>query len=157
HKEFTGMNGSQAVVRSSRRYSALAAVGALIATLLSILSVAPPARAADNISFRAAAEAALNLQSARVAIPAAVVEGDGLLLFVTTNKADIITATPEGWTLEGTRVSRSDTETTLYSKVATAGDAGRNTVVPFSSRSKSTITVLAYDGTATDPVASFAS
>ena len=62
-----------------------------------------------------------------------------------------------GWTLEGTRLSSTDTETILYSKVAAANDAGTNAAVTFSATTKSTLTLLAYDGTAADPVAAFAS
>ena len=45
----------------------------------------PPA--GDNITFRAAAQAAANQTTARVTIPASVRETDGMLLFVTSNKA----------------------------------------------------------------------
>ena len=77
-----------------------------------------------------------------------------MLLFVTANKAtSTITTPPAGWTLEGTRLSSTDTETYLYSRVAAANDAGRNAAVTFSATTKSTITLLAYDGTAADPVA----
>ncbi len=54
-------------------------------------------------------------------------------------------------------MSSTDTETILYTKVATANDAGTNAAVAFSATTKSTITLLAYDGTAADPVAVVAS
>ena len=144
---------------SGRGGVALAAVGAMVVTLLAMLGLtAPPAAAADVITFRAATQATWNQTTARVTIPAAVREGDGMLLFVTTNKAfDGTTATPAGWTLEGTRLASTDTETTLYSRVAAANDAGRNAAVTFSATTKSTLTLLAYDGTGADPVSAFAS
>jgi large repetitive protein len=57
----------------------------------------------------------------------------------------------------GTQLSSTDTETILYSRVAVANDAGKNAAVAFSATTKSTLTLLAYDGTAADPVAVFAS
>ena len=82
-----------------------------------------------------------------------------MLLFVTSNKAlASVTTPPAGWTLEGTRLSSTDTETILYSKVAAANDAGtQRRPSTFSATTKATLTLLAYDGTAADPVAVFAS
>ncbi|MEQ6902469.1 PKD domain-containing protein [Nocardioides sp. YIM 152588] len=126
------------------------------AALVAVGLAAPPALAADPVAFRAAAEAAANKTSAVVAIPAPVQEGDALLLFVSTNKSAMSPSTPAGWTREGARVN--DTiETTLYSRVATVGDAGATARVTFAARTKSTIQLLAYDGTAADPVATVAS
>jgi PKD repeat protein len=150
---------SQVVVRPARRWSAVAAVGAMVASLLAVLGLtAPPANAADTIAFRASAQASFNQPTARVTIPATVRETDGMLLFVTSNKAlASITTAPAGWTLEGTVLASTDTETTLYSKVAAANDAGTNAAVAFSATTKSSLILLAYDGTAADPVATFAS
>ncbi len=142
-----------------RRWSAIGAVGAMVASLLAVLGLtSAPAFAADTIAFRAGTESAANLSTHRVTIPAAVRETDGMLLFVTKNNAAAtMSSPPAGWTLEGTRRSNTDTETTLYSKVAVANDAGRNAAVTFSATAKATMTLLAYDGTAADPVAAFAS
>jgi PKD repeat protein len=153
------MIGSPVVGRPVRGSVAVAAVAAMVGALLAVLGLTTaPAVAADNIAFRASAEASFNQATARVTIPASVRATDGMLLFVTSNKAlASVTTPPEGWTVEGTRLSSTDTETILYSKVATANDAGRNAAVAFSATTKSTLTLLAYDGTATDPVAAFAS
>ena len=111
----------------------------------------------DDIAFRASTQEAFTQTTARATIPAAVRETDGMLLFVTTNTAGVsITVPPEGWTLEGSRQD-SDTLTTLYSRSAAANDAGRNAAVTFSATTKSTVTLLAYDGTAADPTATVAS
>jgi PKD repeat protein len=153
------MIGSRTGSASGRRGVALASVGAMVVTLFAMLGLtASPAAAADVITFRAATEATWNQTTARVTIPAAVREGDGMLLFVTTNKALSATTTPPaGWTVEGTRLASTDTETTLYSRVAVANDAGRNAALTFSETTKAALTLLAYDGTAADPVATFAS
>lgn len=149
------MTGSRVRV-PARGSAAVASVVAMVATLLALLGVtAPPAAAADVITFRASAQAAWNQTTARVTIPAAVEDTDGMLLFVTTNKDLPPTAVPAGWQLEGTRLSNVDTETTLYSKRADADDAGTNVAVTFSEITKSSLTLLAYDGTAADPVAVF--
>ncbi|WP_457205393.1 PKD domain-containing protein [Nocardioides sp. P5_C9_2] len=126
--------------------------------MLAILGLGTaPASAADTIAFRASAQGAFNQSTARLVIPAAVRETDGMLLFVTTNVANAITVPPAGWTLEGTRTSGTDTQTTLYTKVAAANDAGRNAAVTFSATTKATMNLVAYDGTAADPVAVAAS
>ena len=138
-----------------RRRWARTSVLALVVSALAVVGAAgSPAQAADTIAFRGASEAAWNQVTARATIPAAVRETDGMLLFVTSNKAGVtITSPPAGWTLEGTRLSNTDTRTTLYSRVAAADDAGRNAAVTFSARTKATVTLLAYDGTAGDPTA----
>ncbi|WP_280530158.1 PKD domain-containing protein [Nocardioides dongkuii] len=145
--------------RGLRGGVAAAVVTAVVAALLGVTGyVAPPAHAVDVITFRAAAEAVFNQPTARVTIPASVRAGDGMLLFVTSNKAlASITVDPAGWTREGSRLASTDTETILYSRVATATDAGRNAAVDFSATTKSTITLVAYDGTAADPVSAFSS
>ena len=154
------MMASHKADRSSRRSVAVGAVVAMTAGLLAVLTglTASPAQAAGPIEFRAAAEATANWSTARVTVPASVQESDALLLFVTTNKAlTPVSDPPAGWTREGTELSRSDTETTLYSKVATAGDAGQDVTVAFAATTKSAITLLAYAGTAADPIDAFAS
>ncbi|WP_307853654.1 PKD domain-containing protein [Nocardioides palaemonis] len=127
-----------------------------MAALLGVVAAATPSAAADTITFRAATQAAWNQTTARVTVPTTVQATDGMLLFVTTN-TDVALTTPAGWTLEGTRLSNVDTETTLYSKAAETADIGRNVAVTLSQTAKSSMTLLAYDGTAADPVAAFAS
>ena len=140
------------------RSIAMASVGTLVLAILGVVALAAPSVAADTIAFRASAQATFNQPTARVTIPASVRESDGMLLFVTSNKSlASVTTDPAGWTREGTRLSSTDTETILYSKVAAANDAGKNAAVAFSATTKSTITLLAYDGTAADPTESFVS
>jgi PKD repeat protein len=138
---------------------AVAAVLAMVATLLAMIGLAaPPAAAVDTISFRAGAQATWNQTTARVTIPSNVRETDGMLLFVTTNRNATVTTPPSGWTLVDSRLTGTDMETFLYSRVAVANDAGRNAAVTFSQTGKTTMNLLAYDGTAVDnPIATFAS
>lgn len=143
--------------RARRVFSVTAAASLLGAALATVGVTATPAAAADVITFRDSAQVAVNLSTARVVIPSTVRETDGMLLFVTTNVNNAITTPPAGWTLESTRLASTDTQTTLYSKVAVANDAGRNAAVTFAQATKATLTLLAYDGTAADPVSVAAS
>lgn len=154
------MIGSRRVARSVRSGVAVTGVSAMAAALFAVIGLtATPAVAADNIAFRASSQAAANQVTHRVTVPAAVRETDALLLFVTSNKAlASVAQTPAGWTLVGSRLSSTDTETILYSRVASAGDAGRSQAVDFTATTKASLTLLAYDGTSvTDPIESFAS
>ncbi len=108
---------------------------------------ASPAAAADDISFRASAQSAGNKTTHSVTIPASVRAGDGLLLFVTRNNVAGSVPTLAGWTRVDTRLARTDTQTILYSRVATAADAGKRQAVTFSKAAKATLTLLAYAGT----------
>jgi PKD repeat protein len=138
-------------------------VGLVVASLVGSLGLigltVTPAAAVDTIAFRASAQTAANQQTQRVTIPAAVRDTDSLLLFVTSNKAlASVTATPAGWTRVGSQLSSTDIETILYSKVAVAADAGRSQAIDFTATTKASLTLLAYDGTATtNPIAAFAS
>ncbi len=134
-------------------------IATTVATVALGTAFAPAASAADTITFRASAQSAANQQNQRVTIPAAVRDTDSLLLFVSSNKSlASVTATPAGWTRVGSRLSSTDTETILYSKVAVAADAGRSQAVDFTATTKASLTVLAYDGTATtNPISAFAS
>jgi hypothetical protein len=87
----------------------------ILALGLSVLTVTPAA-AADVISFRASAQSAATQTTHRVTIPTTVRETDGLLLFVTGNRANPVAATPTGWTRVGNQLD-TDMETILYSKV----------------------------------------
>jgi PKD repeat protein len=147
-----------AIGRRTRSTLAALVVLVLSTALLAVGFVTAPASAVDTISFRAAAQATFNQPTARVTIPSSVRAGDGMLLFVTSNKAlASVTTDPAGWTRLGTRLASTDTETILYSRVAAANDAGRNAAVAFSATTKSAISLVAYDGTDSSPGADFAS
>ena len=134
-------------------------VAAVLACIFSlVVAAAPGAQAADTITFRAAAQAAWNQTTAPGDDPGRGA-GDRRDAAVRHDQQERRTSPrrrPGGrWRAPGS--SSTDTETTLYSKVAVANDAGRNAAVTFSATTKSTLTLLAYDGTAADPVAAFAS
>ncbi|MFD1945491.1 PKD domain-containing protein [Nocardioides aestuarii] len=144
-------------------------MGAALALMTGLLAVltgltAPPAdavatsalraaTASSTIAFRGADQRARNRRAVRATVPGSVVQGDGMLLFVTSGTAGVSIATPPaGWVRERTRRSGTDTRTTLYSRVATGDDAGSGAAVRFSARTTATITLLAYAGTGADPV-----
>ncbi len=107
--------------------------------------------AADAVSFRAARSASRNVVAHRVQVPAAVRTGDGLLAFLTTNKPALSATTPDGWQLVDT-VQTSGVETFVWQRVADASSAGTTVRFPLDGRAQGTTTLLAYDGTASEPV-----
>ncbi len=138
-------------VRGVSRWSRDKVVGLVVAAMALSVGLtgitATSAAAADVIAFRASAQSAANKVTHSVTIPASVRAGDGLLLFVTRNNAAGAVPTLAGWKQVGNRLSRTDTQTILYSKVATASDAGKSQAITFSKRAKATLTLLAYAGT----------
>ncbi len=132
--------------------------GALVATMGAAgLGAAPASAAIHTVAFRGSTSATATVATQRVVVPATVQAGDGMLLFATTSTVVTVTVAPDGWTLVGTRLSSSDTRTNLYKKVAAAGDAGTNEAITYSAATKGALNLLAYSGTAPDPVEAFAS
>jgi hypothetical protein len=90
-----------------------------------------------------------------VQVPAAVVDGDQLLLAVTDNNASTATA-PSGWQLLGSQLLSSDGTTgtsTVWQRVAQPGDAGTTVSVTLSANARADVTLVAYHGTSsTTPV-----
>jgi hypothetical protein len=82
-----------------------------------------------------------------VQIPSGVQPGDALLLFLTTNSSTATVTAPAGWTQVQT-ASADGLLGTVWSRTATAGDAGSTVTVPSSTTVKSDITVAAYRPTA---------
>ncbi len=121
------------------------------------VTVTAPPPATSPISFAGTASNNVNASSVSVTVPSGVTSGDGLLLFV-TNSSTATPATPSGWTLKGSRdMGSGNGMTYLYSRSATSTSAGSPVSVTLSAVSKVEATVVAYHGTTTDPVASFAS
>jgi alpha-tubulin suppressor-like RCC1 family protein len=111
-----------------------------------------------QVGFRGAATATVNATSAAVAVPATVVGGDQLLLFVTTNSVPTYGA-PAGWTLVGQQVhtSSSDMLTRLYRRTAAPGDAGAQVRVTMPTTTKVDLVLVAYSGVdPVDPLAQWA-
>ena len=123
----------------------------------------PPSRSAwlrrrsSPIGFRASATASLNQTNHKITVPASTQAGDAMLLFVTTNSLQDITSAPAGWTLAGVQESGAELRTTLFTKVATATDAGAVQTTSFAAATKADQTLLVYSGTAASPFAAVAS
>jgi PKD repeat protein len=112
--------------------------------------VAPKDPPASDIAFRASATTSTTNETQRVTEPASVAAGDELLLFATSNTVASVTTPPAGWTLVGTRQSSTDTQTLLYSRVATVSDAGSQPTIVYSASTKAVLTFLAYSGVKVD-------
>ncbi|WP_149814861.1 PKD domain-containing protein [Serinicoccus marinus] len=80
-----------------------------------------------------------------VQVPGEVEAGDLLLLFFTANTDSVTVAGPSGWTEEESRAS-GNMSAQLWSRPATAGDAGSTVVVNTSGWAKSDLSIVAYRG-----------
>jgi PKD repeat protein len=78
-----------------------------------------------------------------VPAPTGVGTGDALLLFESFASTTATTSTPAGWTLVGT-TSKTNLTTNVYSKTATAADAGSSIGVGFSASVKASLVVADY-------------
>ncbi len=123
------------------------------ATASQSVTVAVPTTA---IAFRGAANANTNAASSQVVLPAAVQAGDALVLTATVNVDTTTVGDPAGWTRLDTAIT-TGIQTVVWTKVATAADAGSAVTVPLGAIVKTSLTVGAWSGTrATSPVAAFA-
>ena len=111
------------------------------ATTTVTVSDQPPAAGA---AFVAAAATDANTRRAGVSVPGAVQAGDRLLLVVTTNRAATISV-PSGWTQLDTVSDGTDVRSWVLTRSAVAGSAGSTVQVPVDPRSKTSLTLLAYD------------
>lgn len=115
--------------------------------------------AASPISFVGQTTSNANTNAHRVVAPSTVRAGDGLILAFTAN-TNATVGTPAGitgWRLLGTRGNGSMT-TRIWTKVATAANAGAAVTVSTSLVSKGNFVIAAYRGTSTtDAVTTFAS
>lgn len=104
----------------------------------------PPA---TDINFVVARANDANVTQPAVVIPTGVAAGDRLVLFVTTNRAATAT-TPAGWTLLGTVSDGIDVRSWVFTRSATAADAGSTVRTTLDAISKTGMAVLAYRGAA---------
>jgi PKD repeat protein len=114
--------------------------------------VSQPA-AGSGIGYRDAASTTVTgVASASLTVPATVQAGDGLVLITSTNSG-ATAATPAGYTAEGTQTSNASITSQVFSRVATASDAGSTVAVTFAASVKATVQLVAYRGTSiSDPV-----
>ena len=118
------------------------------------VNVAPPAL---EITFVGSNTATVNAASATVNVPAGVVSGDALLVSAASNSNTTPLTGPSGsgWTLLQT-VTAGTGLTSVWSKVASSGDAGSAITFSTPSAVKLNVTVLAYHGTSgSNPVSVF--
>lgn len=105
------------------------------------------------IGFRALVRANVNSNAPSVTVPAAVRDGDAMLLFATLNVTTLTVTSPAGWTQLADFVTGSQ-RTLLWRRVATAGDAGTPVSVQLSGYAKVALQLAAYAGASrTTPVA----
>jgi PKD repeat protein len=97
-----------------------------------------------------------NTTSASVTVPPAVRPGDGLLLALTLNDTTVTVTPPAGWQQVDTQTNGTAVST-VWQRVAAAGDAGTTVSVGTSAFAKAALRILAYRGTSgAAPVASVA-
>jgi myo-inositol-hexaphosphate 3-phosphohydrolase len=103
------------------------------------------------VSYVADAAAARNTSTPWVVLPSSVQAGDRLVLVLSIAAATRQVSSPGGWTAEGDRTART-MRTLVWSKVATAGDAGSRVDIPLDGSTKSTVQVAAYRGVDPGPL-----
>ncbi|MBO0863530.1 MAG: PKD domain-containing protein [Mycobacterium sp.] len=92
-----------------------------------------------------------NTANPSVTLPAGISAGDMELLFVTSGTTGVTTSAPvgqPGWQQLVQRVNGS-MEETVFTRVATAGDAGQKVTVPLASSAKVDLRFVDYSGVAT--------
>jgi hypothetical protein len=104
----------------------------------------PPPPPPTSIGFVGAAGTTKNSATEAVTVPTAVTAGDTMLLAATGVTTSALTA-PAGWTLVGTEPNPV-MSTTVWSKVATAADAGSSVTVKFPAVVKGSVQLAAYSG-----------
>jgi len=98
---------------------------------------------AASPSFRASVASDANTTSASVIVPAAVAEGDQLVL-VATNNGSATQTTPAGWTLLGTTTDGIEMRSSVYTRTAPASFGGTTVRVALSVINKTSLSLLAY-------------
>lgn len=110
------------------------------------ITVAPAP--AGTVAFRAAAGTNGNSLLSTVTVPATVQPGDVMVLITTSNNPGAVINGPAGWTLvEGANDAATSTQSYLWTRTATAGDAGSAVTVVATSWSKMATQLAAYSGT----------
>ncbi|MET0999774.1 MAG: phytase [Marmoricola sp.] len=125
--------------------------GATDAVTHTVVAGDPPA---TPIAFVGQATRNVNSTVFAVQVPASVATGNALLLFASQAGTATLTGPGAGWTQVGRVVDGAHT-TTIWSRVATAGDAGTTVQLTSSAYTKVALTLAAYRGThASNPVIS---
>ncbi|TQN37551.1 PKD domain-containing protein [Blastococcus colisei] len=119
------------------------------------VTVAAPPAAGAGIGLRGSAgSAARPVRAISVDVPQAVRAGDGLVLVLSVNSG-VTGTTPAGWEPAGSASDGGQMTTQVFSRVASAGDAGSTVTVDLPVSSAVTLQLLAYSGTSAEgPVTS---
>ena len=96
-----------------------------------------------GLTFVAAASTNANRSTHLVNIPGSVEAGDTLLLFLTVNATNVTIGAPDGWT-EVQSGTVDGLQARVWTRVASASDAGAGVAVLTSAAAKSDMTVAAY-------------
>ncbi|HEY7103552.1 MAG TPA: PKD domain-containing protein [Mycobacteriales bacterium] len=113
------------------------------ATATKPVTVTAPPPVTDPITFRATAGNQANATSAKVTVPASVQAGDRMVLVMTSNSSAVTYGDPAGWTLVDAG-STTGVSTRIYSRSATAADAGSAVTVTASAVNKMDLRLAAY-------------
>lgn len=103
---------------------------------------------ASTVSYVGGAVTQGNVSTPNVITPATVSAGDRLVLVLSLNANNRVVSAPTGvtgWTALDTATSGT-LQTRVYSKIATAADAGRRVTIALDAVAKYTMTVAAYTG-----------
>lgn len=104
------------------------------------------------ITFVGSNQTTANATSQTVNVPAGTAAGNALVLVASSASSDALTA-PAGWTQVATSAAGTSMTSTVWSRVATAGDLGGSVTVSYGALHKGSLQLLAYAGTdATTPV-----
>lgn len=113
--------------------------------------------ASSPIRFVAAAVTSGNKTTHTVTVPAGVQAGDALVLLLATNNLASVSAPTgvTGWT-QVNGLATASARSVVWRKTAVAADAGKVIQVALGSMTKADLVVLAYRGTASNPIAAHA-
>jgi hypothetical protein len=111
------------------------------------VSTGPPPT--GSVTFRGAAGTNVNGTSATVVVPTAVQAGDVMVLLTTSASNNVSLGGPAGWTLVNSATSATaGMQTALWTRTATAADAGAQVRVTSSAIAKAALQLSAYDDSA---------
>ncbi len=106
---------------------------------------AQAAAAATPISFVGSASRSANVAAPAVTVPATTQVGDTMILTASLGNATAASATT-GWTLKGDQNATSALRSLVWSRTATAADAGKPVAVTMETIHKSALSVSVYRG-----------
>jgi PKD repeat protein len=151
-----GQGPSATGVTTTRTYSAPGTYDVALtvtdnagATNTTTRQVTVTAPVAGNVAFRAATGNNVNSTSAPVTIPSTVQAGDVMVLVATANNVTSTLNGPTGWTLVNSGSNATtDNQSRVWTRTATAADAGSAATVTSSSIAKIAVQLSAYSGSA---------